>query len=343
VQLRVNTVEKCGEMKDKHNSWQARNLAAIRARLAPVAAKHDGTLFTEVAGSQFVVVTKSSQEARLWLMEQENGSTGVLQSEIALQEPLRLLEPYTQAMMLALLWNAAPERVYIAGLGGGRLPMVLHHYLPEVKIDCVDVEPCVAKVAQRFFGCKPDDRLCVQIRDGRSALVEAVQGYGVILIDVFLDNGYSPYSMATLEFFQLCEQKVRPDGVVVINLLATDEFIDVKVATLARVFPYVYVCLVEDENVVLYGSWRALPDAGERQIVAAELARNFGFEFPLEQWVTHLQAAAASLDDRAIFVDGKPPATYFDHLPGFATAIENATTTSPCPCGSGRTFGECHG
>ena len=72
-------------------------------------------------GEYYVAVTREGQRLVLWMLDTEVANTDWIQSAIDLREPLRLQSSYTQAMILALFWQPAPETVFLSGLGGGCL------------------------------------------------------------------------------------------------------------------------------------------------------------------------------------------------------------------------------
>ena len=126
--------------------WQAQNLQAIQARLAPVVALPDGVLFQKPESTNNILVYKSEGVVYLYFHADLDAE---IQSRMILAEPLHLLSPYSQMVMLSLLWNQVPKRIYIIGFGGGRLPMVMHHTLPNTQIDCAEIDRDVVEVARR--------------------------------------------------------------------------------------------------------------------------------------------------------------------------------------------------
>lgn len=91
-------------------------------------------------------------------------------------------------------------------------------------IDCTEINPAVMEMATRFFGLGLDERLQVHIADGRSWLAAAEPYWRLfIFIDVFLDRGYVPYRLSTVEFYELCQRKLRPGGILVVNI-TEDEY-----------------------------------------------------------------------------------------------------------------------
>ncbi|MCC6458393.1 MAG: fused MFS/spermidine synthase [Caldilineaceae bacterium] len=329
------------------NDWQQQNLEAIYARLQPLRELKEGTIYTEPSGIHFHVIIKSDSSLCFLLIEQTDPDTGVIQSEIDLDQPLRLMESYTQAMLLGLIWHPQPSRVYMAGLGGGRVPLLLHHYLPTLQLDCTDIDPAIVEIAKQFFGIQPDERLHVAIEDGRQWLATRSTLYDIIFLDVFLDNGYSPYRMTTVEFFELCRSRLVPGGVVVINLLANDPFLAAKAHTLDAVFGHVYSFIDPGENVILFATAGNKLDADLLRSRAAKLDAIHAFPFPFRELGERVNLGLGDLTTAAasapLLTDADPPPGYFDTLPSFDAPYSEVAPDLPCPCGSGLPYANCHG
>ncbi len=330
--------------------WLKQNLEAIHERLQPVRQLKDGTIYVEPSGIHFNVLIKEGSALRFMLVEQTDPNTGVIQSEIDLDQPLLLMEPYTQAMLLSLLWRPQPSRVYMAGLGGGRLPLLLHHYVPSAHIDCTDIDPAIVTIAIGFFGIMPDERLQLAIEDGRMWLEGHETLYDLILLDVFLDKGYSPYRMTTMEFFELCRQRLAPGGVVSINVLSGDPFIAAKVKTLGSVFAHLYYFTDPEteygENIILFASDEPL-DSETLRSRAAKLDAIHAFPFPFREYGARITVGVGDLvtgiESAQLLTDDDPPAGYFETLPSFDAPYSRVDPELPCPCGSGLRFAACHG
>ena len=326
--------------------WIKQNLAAINERLQPLRQLKDGTLYVEPSGIHFLVIIKDGPSISFLLVEQTDPTSGVVQSEINIDQPLLLMEPYTQAMLLSLIWKPQPARVYMAGLGGGRVPLLLHHYIPTSVIDCTDIDPAIITVAKAFFAVLPDERFNIAIEDGRKWLEDQETLYDLILLDVFLDKGYSPYRMTTAEFFALCRSRLTPGGVVAINVLSSDPFLSAKAHTLSTVFPYLYTSRDPDENTILLAS-EVLLDIEVIRERAAKLDAIHAFPFPFRELGAQISVGLGDLTDEAanaaLLTDANPPADYFDSLPSFSSPFSRVAPELPCPCGSGLPFALCHG
>ncbi|WP_373536624.1 spermidine synthase [Microcoleus sp.] len=307
-------------MIDTHKSWQTMNLSAIYQRLAWLQEQPDGVVFCKDSGAHYVAVRKDKSLVKLSLVEKVNLHTDLLQSVLELNNPLHLVSEYTQAMLLGLIWQNQPQRIYIAGFGGGRIPLVLHHYLPETVIECADVDPIAIEAATQCFGVQLGDRLTVAIQDGREYLEQQSSDiqYDIIMTDVFCGNGYSPHRLATKEFYQLCQKRLSGEGVVLVNLLQRDEFYAEKVKTFQSVFSQVCVSPWKDINSVLIGS--NSPSLEKSEIVGRAKYLQDGYEFSFSlidraldiRVGSELAEIIPNLDKAQVLHDDSPPVGYFD-------------------------------
>jgi spermidine synthase len=333
----------------EREEWLASNRRAIERRVQWLQGKADGVLSVEPAGPHFAVVTKRGSHLRLVLAEQVRPQSDLTQSSMDLQNPLHLVSPYTQAAVLGLAWVQEVRRVYAIGLGGGRVPLVLHHYLPEAIVDCAEIDPVVVTVAEKYFGLRQDERLRVALADGREWLArpEGRGPYDLIFLDAFLDKGYTPYRLATRQFYQLCSDRLGEEGVLVVNLMATDRFHGHKVRTLQSVFPQVCYCPAGGDNRVFFASHRR-PWEGETLLERVAALQDYhGFSFSLVQLaariVLEIDEEALGLGWAQVLTDEDPPEGYFDLLPSFDLPFGRIDPELPCPCGSGVRFAACHG
>ena len=146
---------------------------------------------------------------------------------------------------------------------------------PRVRTRCSTSSSCIASSSSSCSTCcrsTTDVELTVEFDDGRAAVERAARtagGYDVAIVDVF-SGSVSPRHMSTVEFFTELVQLLAPDGVVVVNTLATSGLgMSREVgATLASILPEVLAlaspAVVADSslgNVVFAAS--AVPIAGD--------------------------------------------------------------------------------
>jgi len=78
------------------------------------------------------------------------------QSAVNIRDPYELKFPYTRAsFVVPAFLDRKPESILFIGLGGGTIPKVMGRYYSDVRIDIVEIDPDVTKVAKRFFFFEP--------------------------------------------------------------------------------------------------------------------------------------------------------------------------------------------
>lgn len=286
--------------------WRATNRKAVKERLAWVRQQADGILFQQELPAHTVVVRKYGSKIRLGL---PCPTSEMVQSVLNLDDPFNLVAPYNQAFLLGLLWNFEPRHIFIAGVGGGCLPLVLHHHLRHTRFDCAELDEVVLTVAQRYFGLKLDHRLQVTLDDARDNLAQQGKLYDLIFVDVFMGNGYTPHHLVTYEFYQLCRARLQSTGVIVINMAHDDPDYPDKIKTLQAVFDQVYVVRVEMGNSVVIGTNNPGLSRAELMTRTRELQNYHRLAFSLTKRIyvaylpTELQEVVPHLPEAQILQD----------------------------------------
>lgn len=203
--------------------------------LAPAAVSGERTLHEERSVYRNMYVTQDGDE-RCLLFRSRRGAGR--ESCMLVSQPDRLMFEYAQLMMSGLYANPNPRSILIIGQGGGTLPMALREMLPNAKIDVVELDPAVDRIARRFFGYKPDANLRTIIEDGRVYVKRAGRQrmhYDMVMLDAF-EAEYIPEHMLTQEFLQEVKAILGPRGVLVSNTWSTSGLYDHESATYASVF-----------------------------------------------------------------------------------------------------------
>ncbi|HEU5087655.1 MAG TPA: spermidine synthase, partial [Roseiflexaceae bacterium] len=102
-------------------AWQRHNRAAVTERMRQVCAAPDGVLETARAGRLLLEIHKQARQVSLFFRDPDTGELDGPMSRIECERPFALPGEYTQAVLLALLWQAKPQRACMLGFGGGRL------------------------------------------------------------------------------------------------------------------------------------------------------------------------------------------------------------------------------
>jgi spermidine synthase len=240
----------------------------------------DGIVYDRRGSNNRYVIEKTGSVLALYFAHPKETPTAAIMSEIDLLDPLNLLFGYSRAFMLSLIWQSAPRRIFMLGFAGGRVPAILHHYVPEARIDVAEIDPDVIEVARDYFGVRLDDGLRVAFQDGRAMLEQDTSFYDVILVDAFVGVGRTPPHLMTLEFYTLCRSRLSAQGVVVVNLCAHGPQYRAQIDTFRAVFDVVYL-LDYDTALVMFGT--SQPELTEEAIVekTAALLGAHDFHFPL--------------------------------------------------------------
>ncbi len=206
-----------------------------------------------------------------------------IQSSMRLARPNDLELAYTRSMMGFLLFNPAPKRVLMVGLGGGSLAKFVYHRLPQTVAEALEINPDVVAIARRYFQVPAgDDRLTVRVCDAAEFIEREGPGYDAILVDGY-DDDTPPETLSSRKFYLSCRRRLDPGGVMVVNLWGSDRRFDEYVERVESAFPAGTLCLPAEKpgNVVMFAfrdpagdlRWDGL------EARAAGLEVSYGLEF----------------------------------------------------------------
>jgi predicted membrane-bound spermidine synthase len=139
-------------------------------------------------------------------------------------------------------------------LGGAALtlPVAFHRREPAMRIDVVEIDPVVTRLAVEHFayGDAAYPGIRVFHRAGRVFLRESSDEYDVVYLDVFDHLLTVPWTMVTVEALRDIASRLAPDGVFAANVLSPlagpgTAFLERFQATLGSVFGEVRVYLTD--------------------------------------------------------------------------------------------------
>lgn len=154
------------------------------------------------------------------------------------KQPERIVMSYPRMMLASLYVQPEPESILIIGLGGGTLPMALAQMFPQARIDTVEIDPAVVRVARAYFGFRDTGRIQVFEMDGRVFVKRAIrqaQRYDVVMLDAF-DHEYIPEHLLTREFIAEVKSLLVQQGVLVANTFSSSRLYDHESVTYAAEF-----------------------------------------------------------------------------------------------------------
>ncbi len=123
---------------------------------------------------------------------------------------------YDYAMAsLFMSGNDGPKKILILGNGSGTFATQCKRYFDDVDITGVEIDQKITDLAVEYFEL-PED-VPVVTYDGRAYLNAIDEKYDVIMVDAYQDITI-PFQMSSVEFFQLVEDHLKDDGVMVVNM-----------------------------------------------------------------------------------------------------------------------------
>lgn len=151
-------------------------------------------------------------------------------------------------------------RVLVIGGGGYTFPRYAMEMLPETRMDVVEIDPGVTKVAREYLGLKQYDGLQITHMDGRQFVAERVEPgtYDLVIQDAVNDLSV-PSHLLTKEYNDAVKRAMKPDGVyllTVIDVLEYGKLWKAAVHTLGRTYP--------PENIVILTPGKL--DLAQRQV-----------------------------------------------------------------------------
>ncbi|OFW61981.1 MAG: hypothetical protein A2133_07180 [Actinobacteria bacterium RBG_16_64_13] len=187
-------------------------LAALIA-IPPGAVKATaGLIYEKESRYQFVQVVQRDDKRLLYLNE------GFAIHSIWREHTVLTGGEWDMFLAVPPLLDRPAERIAILGNAAGTTARSFGVYYPDANIDGVEIDPQVSKVAARYFGLGDNPRLNVVTADARPFLQAADDAtYDLIFIDAYRQP-YVPFYLATADFFALCRQKLKPDGIIALNV-----------------------------------------------------------------------------------------------------------------------------
>ncbi len=194
---------------------------------------------------------------------------GNVQSEMSLEDPVKLVSDYTRKMMGFLLFCPRPRHVVMLGLGGGCLAKFCHRHLPQTMVTAVEINPAVVELREHFDVPPDDARFRVVQGDGAeyvASLAESGDIVDAILVDAYDRRGIAR-SVSDPSFLQNCRRVLSPDGVFVMNLALRDSRRDTYLRMIRSAFggPVIAASVNWDGNTVAFAG----PALGNRRRLRA--------------------------------------------------------------------------
>ncbi|MBA3745912.1 MAG: fused MFS/spermidine synthase [Solirubrobacterales bacterium] len=145
-----------------------------------------------------------------------------------------------------------PRKLAILGNAAGTTARAYGRFFPATEIDGVEIDGALTDIGRRFFDLR-NPRLTTHTEDARPFLRRTRERYDAIFVDAYRQP-YIPFYLTTREFFELARDRLRPGGIVIVNVghpENSDDLERVLSATLGSVFATVVRDPAKDINSLL--------------------------------------------------------------------------------------------
>ncbi|MCF6174670.1 MAG: fused MFS/spermidine synthase [Victivallaceae bacterium] len=204
------------------------------------------------------------------------------------QQPDKIFSPSLKTLCATLaVTPQLPKKYLFLGMGAGIMPRFILRHFPEAEIDIVELDPAVPKIAEKYFGYKPNDKTTIITADARVYVNQCKKRYDVIIVDVYNAKAV-PFAVTTQEFFSRLKECLNPKGVVGVNLanLGNKKFLVSELFTISQVFNHllIYAC-PDNSNFIPIFSADSPITAKAINTRIIEMNKQYRFEFNLSAWL----------------------------------------------------------
>jgi spermidine synthase len=239
-------------------------------------------LYTKNSLYQYLVVADDLQKEERYIY---NSKRDYMQGGMSLKHPDALLFEYTRLSFIALAFlDRTPKKVLFVGLGAGSMPRWFHRYYPKAKVDAVEIDPEIFKIAKKYFSFREDERMKVHIMDGRRFIKRSREKYDMVFLDAY-QTDYIPFHLTTVEFLKEVRRILADDGVVASNIVSErrNKYFYAMIKTYVEVFPhlYIYKALHSENNIFIAPAYGRKKKAEDIRARARQLEGEKSFDFDL--------------------------------------------------------------
>ena len=181
--------------------------------------------------------TSSKNQTPLKAMVLDN----LIHSYVDLNNPLHIEYEYERIYSDVLKWRFdkdEPFRSLTIGGGGYTFPRYMEVVYPNARIDVVEIDPEVTRIAHDHLGFSRNTKIKSYNTDGRWFVMNSRDKYDLIFTDAYNDLSI-PYHLTTKEFAQELKNILSPNGIILSNIIDNFQkgaFLPSYIRTLREVF-----------------------------------------------------------------------------------------------------------
>jgi spermidine synthase len=159
------------------------------------------------------------------------------QSAILLDDINYHVYDYSLMAMQSMLFvnNTFDSNILIVGLGGGVIPRSLSILYPHAKIDVIEIDPEVVKIAKEYFYFTESDNVKAHIGDAYNMIQKLDNKYDVVILDAFTTS-YTPIHLMSMEFITLLNNILKDNSIIAMNVFTGHQLFKSQLKTAITAF-----------------------------------------------------------------------------------------------------------
>lgn len=274
-----------------------------------------GVVLERESPYQLIRVTQNDDGSRYLIF---NEGSGVQSVYVPQDGKTGLYFDFAGALPL-LVPESRRHHALIVGLAGGSVASRYRSFVPgrDIAVTGIEVDPAVIDAAREWFDL---DRADVNVinEDGRTFFRHTPDMYDVIVVDAYSTQLYIPPHLATAEFFALTKTRLNPNGVLAMNVNASNEdsrLLKALANTVASQFKHVAI-------VPTNLSWNHLLVASDEPLRLTEAAAQIPLDYDNVAialrggYPVHFQPEEEYFTDDCAPIEHLTDAMIFEHLIG---------------------------
>lgn len=226
-----------------HRGWLLQRVVVLLVGLAALAAPTinlSANIVADVdsAHSRYLITDSDDEVPLRTLVTDVFGA----QSSQYVGYPGMLVSTYTQRFKV-ISDALTPQNILVVGGGAYTYPQVAAKTYPDARIDVVEIDPKLTKLAKQYFEFNPPANLTVYHEDGRVFFNRSDERYDIIFMDAY-SSLTPPYQLTTREALSLQQRSLTREGTLIANIIARpsgDPYLEALMATYREVFQNVEV------------------------------------------------------------------------------------------------------
>ncbi len=145
------------------------------------------------------------------------------------------------------------DRALVIGGAAYTYPRVLLELAPKATVDVVEIDPGITALAKKYFSLAEEPGFNIFHEDGRLFLNRDHLPYDLILVDAFQADISIPFHIVTREAVERMAKSLAPEGVIVVNIIASvegpgNQVARALLATYQEIFPEVFIAQVNQDK-----------------------------------------------------------------------------------------------